>query len=170
MASNINQVVLQIKTIIDQKLDPDKYLRELSTNRLADIKRRVHEDGIATDGSKIGTYSAEYMKRRTNTGFKSSVVVRGDDKGQKRTPTNGKGFNRTQDTDVVISLTRELELSLAVIPTPLNYKVAYLLPLTDNNRSKVKLMEEKYNKKIWQLTEQELEANKEDILYILANG
>ena len=106
-------------------------------------------EGVAADGSQIGTYSEGYMKTRTGAGFKSSRVARGERKGQKR-----KLYNRTADTKVIASLTREMENDYAVIPLTNGYAVGFHSDLSFN---KSKWVEKTYNKSIFYPTSDELQ-------------
>lgn len=159
----------------------------MATSLTAVIRKRVHEDGIATSGEQIGTYSKEYMVVRTG-GYKNAArVTRGKNKGKlkdsgtftKRKITfgdsiNSEGgnvfgksvfnnrndgvarprYNRTADTKVVGSLTRQMENDLGVnasdpIKTERGYAIGFKNPF---NYDKSQWLEISQRKRIWGLT------------------
>ncbi|MDF2381315.1 hypothetical protein JMG10_07555 [Nostoc ellipsosporum NOK] len=132
---------------------------------LPELKHRVHIQGKDSDGNQIGTYSPEYMKLRTGDYGNSSRYGRGAKKGQakdagKYTRGDKKGmarnrYNRLPDTKVILSLTRQMENDMTIIPTENGYGIGYLNSL---NYQKAIWCEETYKKKILtKLTNGELE-------------
>jgi hypothetical protein len=93
--------------------------QEMATTVIGMMRKRIHEDGKASDNSGIGTYSSAYMKVRTGNFRSSARVSRGKNKGNpKNAGTYVRGakkgqmrpkYNRTTSTDVILSLTREME-------------------------------------------------------------
>lgn len=63
---------------------------EVATALLGPVKARIHNDGLAADGSEIGTYSNAYLKERI------------------------RKYNRTSDAKVILSLTRQMENDFTV--------------------------------------------------------
>jgi hypothetical protein len=63
---------------------------EVASALLGPVKARIHNDGLAGDGSEIGTYSNAYLKERQ------------------------RKYNRTADSKVVLSLTRQMENDFTV--------------------------------------------------------
>jgi len=139
----------------------DKILREIAQALTSAMIIRVHQEGKAADGSKIGTYSPEYMKVRTgnypNAGtYKSGknkgkqknagVYTKGKEKGEQR-----KKYGRTTSTDVILSLTRQMEMDLSACEQnpakiPNGYAIGYQ---NDLNFKKLEKHEnENYKKKI----------------------
>jgi len=49
----------------------DTVLRTVATAMFAEMKRRIHNDGIKSNGSSIGTYSNSYLKWRLKNGFET---------------------------------------------------------------------------------------------------
>jgi len=139
--SGISEFVLKLNN-----LDTDNMLLEIATDLKAEIRKRVHVRGETADGSKIGTYSEEYMKVRTND-FKSKTVARGVRKGQKR-PVH----NRDNSRKVILSLTRQMESGLSVIKTEGGYGIGHS---NSHNYDKAIWNEERYGKPIWDLSEKE---------------
>ena len=122
----------------------DKMLRTIASTLTAAIHDRVHVNGLDSNEQPIGTYTPEYMKVRTNT-FKSSKIVRGINKGQAR-----KKYNRTADTKVILSLTRQMEIDMSVceqnpIKTDYGYAIGYQ---NDFNFVKMQENEKRYGKPI----------------------
>ena len=141
----------------------DTVLRKVATTMLGTVKNRVHEDGKDASGGQIGTYTHEYMVVRTNS-FQNNLKTKGKDKGKGRTTSAGeftkgknKGqarpiYNRTSDTKVVISLTRQMENDFVVIPTDKGYGLGYNNP---DNKLKAGYVEATYKRKIFALTPDE---------------
>lgn len=110
-----------VKRIRDalMSIDTDAMGREMATTVFPMMRKRIHEDGKASDGSGIGTYSAGYMKVRTGNFGNSARVSRGKNTGKlKNAGTYVRGankgsarpkYNRSSNTDVILSLTREME-------------------------------------------------------------
>jgi hypothetical protein len=128
-------------------------------------RKRIHQDGIAADGSQIGTYSPGYMKVRTGLFSNADLYKRGKKKGEaknsglySRGDNKGKSrpkYNRTNDTKVIASLTRQMENSMAAIPTDTGAAVAYH---DDLSMKKSKWVEATYGKKIFALTKEEKDS------------
>jgi hypothetical protein len=102
------------------------------------------------------------MKVRTGNYVNSGHVSRGKDKGKiKNAGVYVRGakkgsprpkYNRTGDTAVILSLTRQMENDLTVISIDNGYGVGYHDSL---NFKKAGWAEEKYRKKIFSLTPEE---------------
>lgn len=152
-----------IKAVIKAKLDqikalhdnPDPILRTVALTVLPELKHRVHVEGKDSSGNQIGIYSPGYMQVRTGNFANSKRVSRGVNKGKLKdagTFTQGKRksearprYNRTADTKVVASLTRQMENDLSVIPSGNGYGIGYLNPF---NFQKSEWVEETYRKPI----------------------
>lgn len=52
----------------------DSLLREIATSMLAVTRSRIHEQGIKSDGSQIGTYSPSYLELRRENGLSNTNV------------------------------------------------------------------------------------------------
>jgi hypothetical protein len=170
VTSNINVIIqAKLEQILELKKNPDPILRTVALTVLPALRKRVHVDGLDASGSKIGTYSAGYMVVRTgsyknaetykkgakagqrkNSGKftdqtiklnKQTGVFTGEDKSGKARPN----YNRTADTTVILSLTRQMENDESVVPTPSGYGIGFLNPF---NFKKAIWCEETYGKKI----------------------
>jgi hypothetical protein len=148
----------------------DKILREIAQALTSAIVIRVHQDGKAADGSKIGTYSPEYMKVRTGQYSNSATFKRGEKKGQTKNAgvyTRGankgqqrKKYNRTSSTEVILSLTRQMEIDLTTCEqNPAKIPNGYAIGYQNNfNYDKAIWNEQRYNKKILTQLSKEEEA------------
>ena len=131
---NSDEILRRITQI--QKLDTDRMTEEQATTIHAMMHARIFEDGKASDGSQIGTYSPAYMKIRTGNYGNSGRVSRGINKGDLKdsgvyTRGKNKGQKRTKhnvgsDTKVILSLTREMQGDLGVTPTKNGYGIGFL--------------------------------------------
>lgn len=142
----------------------DIIMRTVATTLLATVHDRIHEKGLNSAGEPIGNYSKGYMKVRTGNFVNSSRVTRGKNKGKVKDAGNftrgeHKGearprYNRTGDTKVVASLTRQMENDFKVIATDQGYGLGYSNP---DNLKKAGYVEATYDEKIFDLTEGEQE-------------
>lgn len=145
--SNGKDVLDAIKADLKGKASPqetDKLLRIIASTLTGMMRDRVHVQGKDSNDNQIGTYSSEYMKVRTGN-FKSSKIVRGVNKGNAR-----KKYNRTSDTKVILSLTRQMENDMSIcernpIKIPYGYAIGYQ---NDFNFEKLTWLEKKYKKQI----------------------
>jgi phage gpG-like protein len=140
----------------------DIVMRKVATTLLADVHDRIHEEGRDVTGGQIGTYGQEYMKVRTGDFGNSKRFVRGKNKGQPKDSgvfTKGKNkgqprpnYNRTSDTKVVASLTRQMENDFKVVATEDGYGLGYS---NEENFNKAGYVEKTYGKEIFGLTARE---------------
>ena len=164
VTTNIGQQVKGLVTKLNPNNLRDKVLRAVANSVFADMKVRIHRDGKDSSGNQIGIYTPEYMKVRTGQFATNEVYKRGAKKGQLKpigvyTKGKNKGqprekYNRTNDTKVVISLTRQMENDFAVIHSGKDYGLGYKNSL---NRDKVDWVEATYKKDIFKMTEAEKE-------------
>lgn len=178
-SSNMKQIIDQkLQELRSLKDNPDPILRTVALTILPELKKRVHQDGKDSEGNQIGTYSPDYMKVRTGNYKDSGRISRGTNKGKLKdagkytkglntkvfgtvvedSPKVGLArprYNRTDDTKVILSLTRQMENDTSVIDTPEGYGIGYLNPL---NQKKALWCEATYKKPILsKLTEQEID-------------
>jgi hypothetical protein len=192
--SNVSSIVrLQVKRL-HQVGQADQMLRTVALAVLPEVKKRVHVNGKASDGSQIGTYSKSYMAVRTgafqnakrsikgknkgklkDAGTFTDRVIRLDKKtgvfsGEEKEGSARPKYNRTADTKVIGSLTRQMENDLSVVAAGRGYGIGYLNPY---NYDKSQWLEMTYKKDIWELTKEELELAKkvaEDFVHNILNG
>ena len=161
--SNGKQISDSIINDISKKIskqETDKLLRTIASTLTAMMHNRVHVEGKDSNETQIGTYSPEYMKVRTGN-FESKKIVRGVNKGQSR-----KKYNRTGDTKVILSLTRQMENDLVVceenpIKTSYGYAIGYQ---NENNYDKLISLETRYKKKILTKLSKTEESVKDEIV------
>lgn len=149
---------------LEKLRNPDQMLRTVATTLTGVIRKRVHEDGQDSNGNQIGTYSESYMKVRTGNYGNSGKYTRGENKGELKNagvytkgPNKGQPrpkYNRSSDTKVVISLTRQLENDLGTnetdpIKTGEGYGIGFKNP---ENYDKSQKVEQHFKKDIWKLT------------------
>lgn len=153
--TNIGKVVELNIEKLKSLADNDKMLRTAAITVLGLMKKRIHEDGLDAGNKPIGTYSPGYMKLRTGNYFNSAKVSRGKNKGNlkdagvfSRGASKGQPrtkYNRTGETKVVLSLTRQMENDMKVIALRNNsYGIGYTNKL---NYDKSQWCEATYNRK-----------------------
>lgn len=130
ITDNIPFVIGTIFAKFDQLSNPETVARAAALAVMPELRHRIHVEGKKSDGSKIGTYSNNYLKLR------------------QRAP-----YNRTANSEVIASLTRQLENGYVLTATEKGYTIGNASPYNDE---KIKHLEEKYGT-IWQLTERERE-------------
>ena len=113
---NVNTNIAEVNARILAKLaklkDKETLLRPLCFDLLELMKLRIHEKGLNAKGSAIGKYSNTYLKYRQ------------------------RKHNRSADSKVIISLTRQLENDWSVIATSKGYGIGFKNPFN-------------YQKSIW---------------------
>jgi hypothetical protein len=161
VSTNINAVIASELAKLS-RFDALRVCQEQAVVTVAMFRKRIHQEGKAADGSQIGTYSKGYMKVRTGNYGNSGRVSRGKNAGKiKNAGVYVRGakkgsprpkYNRSGDTNVILSLTRQMENDLTVIPIDNGYAVGYNNPL---NFQKAGWAEATYRKKIFSLTPEE---------------
>jgi len=126
----------ELKNKLDSLSNPEYLFRPVLFGLVDLMTKRIHNNGIAADGSAIGNYSSGYLKKRES-----------------------KKYNRLEGSKVVISLTRQLEgdwniAEESVIKTTKGYGIAFL---TKTSFDKSQWVEATYKKKIFALTKTERE-------------
>ena len=129
ITSNIPFVIGNILAKFRELGNPETVSRAAAIAVLPELHYRIHTSGKKTDGSAIGTYSNSYLKIRQSQ------------------------YNRTADSTVIASLTRQLENGYILKATEKGYTIGNASPYNDE---KIQHLEEKYGA-IWQLTEKERE-------------
>jgi hypothetical protein len=110
--------------------DTDSLLRTISEAMLGETKFRIHNEGQRSTGSPIGQYNDKYLQVRI-----------------------GK-YNRTSDTDVIFSLTGQMENNYKVIAiSDTEYGLGFD-NATDGQKSV--WLAERFGNDIWALSESEL--------------
>lgn len=167
VSSNITEVMATNLQALERLKNPDIMLRTMASTLTGVIRKRVHEDGKASNGEQIGTYSPAYMKVRTGNYGNSSRYSRGKNKGNLKDagvytkgPNKGTArpkYNRTSDTKVVASLTRQMENDMGTnvadpIKTDSGYAIGFKNP---ENYRKSQEVEKHFKKDIWKLASEE---------------
>lgn len=102
LKTNLPEVTERLRQKLTKLADNEYLLRPVCVDLIDLMTKRIHMDGIASDGTPIGTYSSGYLRYR-----------------QK--PPN----NRIKDSKVVVSLTRQLENDWSVIATKNGYGIGF---------------------------------------------
>lgn len=134
--TNIGDVMQLTVQKLEQLTNTDQMLRTAATSVLDLMKKRIHKDGLDADGKPIGNYSKGYIKIRTGNYGNSAKVSRGKNTGKLKDAgvfSKGKNkgavrpkYNRTADTKVVLSLTRQMENDMKVVAIKSNsYGIGY---------------------------------------------
>lgn len=155
-------------------VDLDAVCFDISKTLSSAIRRRVHTEGKASDGTKIGTYSKTYMKVRTGN-YDNAKIKKGANAGthrKKKTAgqagvyTKGKNagkarpvYNRGQNTDVILSLTRQMENDLGST-APIRIDNGYGVGFSNEWNYKKAIWQDdgqrrRYGKAIWSLSDDE---------------
>ena len=156
IADVMNQLAMEVAAA------GDRCLRDVANTMLVVVKDRIHEKGLASDGSQIGVYSEGYMSVRTGVYKTNEKITKCKKKGETRnvgvfTKGEHKGearprFNRTSDTKVVVSLTGQTENDFSVQEIEGGYGLGFS---NDHNFNKAQWVEETYKKQIYALTQGE---------------
>jgi len=127
ITTNIAEVTAKLMGQFEEIKNPEFVSRAVATALMPQIRERIHERGENSKGQQIGTYSNSYLRLRQ------------------------RKYNRTADTDVIASLSRQLENSYVLGPDGEAYSMSVATQLSVD---KITWLEEKYGK-IWELTESE---------------
>ncbi len=100
IVTNIANVMAKIHSSFDLLKDKEYLLRPLAIETIPLMKERIHDKGVATDGSQIGTYSNGYMAERER---------------------NGRGKSKK----VIVALTSQLENDWSVQATDKGYGIGF---------------------------------------------
>lgn len=190
VTTNISVVIkAKLEQIQALRNNPDPILRTVALAVLPELKHRVHVEGKDSSGAQIGTYSPGYMAVRTGTFKNSERFTKGANKGQVKNAGTftdatirlnkdngvftgedkvGKArpkYNRSSDTKVIFSLTRQMENDMSVVQSGNGYGIGYLNP---ENFKKAIWCEENYKKKVLtKLTTDEVELAKKTAIEFL---
>lgn len=146
------------------EFDKSAILRSVALTTMASMRKRVHVEGEASDGSQIGRYSKGYLVTRSGqfqnnrkkrgkgfvkAGNQKGAYTKGNKAGQKR-----MYYNRGTDHKVILSLSRTMENDMTVMGIPGGFGIGYNNP---ENLNKAIWNEQRYDKKVWSLSEAESE-------------
>lgn len=130
VTSNIGAVTDIIREDLEKLVSPEYIPRALAFDLIDQMTKRIHVDGIAANGSEIGTYNSDYLKLRQ------------------------RKYQRSSDPKIIVSLTRQLENDWSVIAVDNGYGIGFLNPL---NFQKAGWVEAIKKKAIFSLTSTELD-------------
>lgn len=149
-------------------IDKNAMLRDVALTVYARMRKRVHVDGEAADGSQIGSYTKGYLTVRSGQ-FQNNRKKRsaGFQKSGKQTGSFSKGvnagkkrvyYNRGTDRKVILSMTRQMENDMSVVAIGDGYGIGFSNP---DNFKKATWNETRYRKPIWRLSDEELKMAKD---------
>lgn len=127
---NIKRVTDVITEKLAKLADREYLLRPVAFDVIDLMTRRIHGQGLASNGGLIGNYSPGYLGYRE------------------------RKANRGGDPKVIVSLTRQLENDWSVIATNKGYGIGFLNEL---NFNKSQWVQETYQKRIFDMTTGEKE-------------
>lgn len=191
--SNGKDVLDAIKADLKGKASPqetDKLLRTIASTLTGMMRDRVHVQGKDANENQIGTYSKSYMAVRTGEFKNAERFKKGKNKGKVKNAgyytkyglkiakdksvfiniedkkIARKSYNRTSDTKVILSLTRQMESDMSVcernpIKIPYGYAIGYQ---NDFNFDKMTWLEKKYKKQILTKLSKHEEQVKDEIV------
>ena len=168
--TNIGEIFGNLKNKVAALAPPngfDKMLRSMAISTAGYMAYRIHTLGQDSKGAQIGTYSKGYMKVRTGKFATNQVYKSGKRKGETKPTgvfTKGKNkgaprpkYNRTDDTKIIFSLTRQMEndFSLKETKEPIKTATGYGVGFKNRaNADKYGWLNEKYPT-VYELSEQE---------------
>lgn len=129
LTTNLPEVTDRLRQKLNKLKDKEYLLRPICIDLIDLMTKRIHMDGTAADGGEIGRYSNPYLKLRQ------------------------KKYNRTADTKMIVSLTRQLENDWSVIATPGGYGIGFKNKF---NMQKARWVEQIKDKDIFGLAANEL--------------
>lgn len=130
---DISNFARDYEQIIEVLKDEESTLRPVAIELVGLMATRIHEDGLASDGSLIGQYSSNYLKVRERRKLGS-------------------------DTNVILVLTRKLFNSWGAFATDHGWAVGFVDDSAVDgvtSRMKVEFAEEHFGKPILLMTEEE---------------
>jgi len=140
---DFSQFAAQMGSIIQQLANVEISMRPIAVEVLGIMHKRIHTDGLDSNGNKIGTYSNAYLRERKARGL-------------------GSG------TDVIFVLTRKLSNSWTVFRSEKGYAIGFVDQGADGLTAmqKVKYYEDKTGKKILNMTDFEKQYANDRIIEI----
>ena len=137
ITDNFAIVLADVMGKVSSLANPETVSRAAASAVLPELRDRIHGEGKNENGAQIGTYSLSYLKLRQSK------------------------YNRTSDSSVVASLTRQLENSYILGADGNSYGISVATPLSVD---KIKWLTDRYGD-LWMLTKEEekiaLDAAKE---------
>lgn len=143
ITTDLTPFLAGLKGKLAEVMSKDYIPRAVANGLIDQITFRIHNKGQASDGGPIGTYSSDYLRLRQ------------------------KKYQRTADTAVIVSLTRQLENDWSVLATPKGYGLGFK---NSFNKDKAGWVEEIKGKKIFQLTQKEITYVQETVIELIQDA
>jgi hypothetical protein len=102
LKTNLPEVAARLTKKLSRLKDKEYLLRPVCFDLVDLMRERIHQNGIASDGTQIGTYSSDYLKYR------------------QKPP-----FNQKSENKVIVSLTRQMGNDWSVIATKNGYGIGF---------------------------------------------
>lgn len=138
MEENLQDMIVRFREL---KENPISYMRPVVLVLAGELRHRIHVEGLKADGSRIGTYKNPYLEFRQ------------------------KKHNRTSDTKMIWSLTRQMEQDTVPIADGDTYGIGFN---NKHNFDKATWLEEG-NKGVYDLSQDEITLA-EDVITDYING
>lgn len=135
---NVQELIVGLEELRD---NPMSYMRPVVLVLAGELRHRIHVEGLKADGSRIGTYKNPYLKFRQEK------------------------HNRTGDTKMIWSLTRQMEQDTVPIADGDTYGIGFN---NKHNFDKATWLEEK-NTGVYDLSQDEIKLA-EDAITDYING
>lgn len=132
ISSNLNEVTTRLVAKLQEVNDPngtarDRMLRQVASDTLANVKYRIHTEGLNSAGQPIGQYSSAYLRIREKN-------------------------NRGRNPKVILSLTGQMENDFSIVSSQANrYGLGFKNTL---NADKAEWVQDEYGR-VYDLTQQE---------------
>lgn len=161
----------KIESILPGGAQYEGLQRTVGISLLGDVKTRIHEQGLASDNTKIGSYSTKpmYVSAKANVGrsfgrpigktglskFKTGAR-KGQDHASRYFPGGYNEYKtkigRNRLGSVNLSLSGTLNNQLTLQPTERGYGIGWA---SEELYKRAKALDKKYGKPIWKLTDEE---------------
>lgn len=135
---NLQELIIGLEEL---KNNPISYMRPVVLVLAGELRHRIHVEGLKANGSRIGTYKNPYLAFRQEK------------------------HNRTSDTKMVWSLTRQMEQDTVPIADGETYGIGFN---NKHNFDKASWLEEK-NPGVYDLSKDEIKLA-EDVITDYING
>ena len=159
---NIEELTSAISAV--KEIDYDKLTRDAATTVMAMMRERIHVRGQASDGSQIGTYSKSYIAVRSGSFQNASKKTIKGKTSRKNYGKYTKGanvgnsrvkYNRGTDLKVILSLTRQMESDMSILPVSGGFGIGYN---NDDNYEKAMWNNKRYGKEVFSMSSEEEQA------------
>lgn len=185
MSERISSLITRISSVGVGGSNHSKIARIASESILSEVVERIHDKGLASDGSQIGQYSKKpmYVSTLSNVGSKKAfgapvgkTGVSMFKNGKKHTSRYFQGgyedyktaIGRNKLGSVNLSLSGQMQNQLAVMPTQSGWGIGF--QNAELLKRAVMFETQKYKKQIWALSVDERAKLKQIITFEVRNA